>query len=310
MPYDKMKSIELKKLEADVKNLISNERMGHTMRVVELAVSLADKHGVDAYKAKLSALAHDMGRGIAPSDFEYYIKKFQIDSSYCDSIELIHGKISAGFLKYDYGIYDKDILNAVSYHTTGRWGMSELEKIIYVADSVEPKRAYDKAAELRELAFRNLNDACLKVIEATIEYLNLKGCKVHEDTIMARNFFRHLKGEKMNNKKIALKIASALSAKKARDLMVIDVVDRSSFADYLVIATGGSERQLGTLALEVTDQLIKEGILAKNVEGKQNSGWILMDYGDIIVNIFSEEQRGRYNIEKIWGDCCFLDIED
>jgi len=114
----------------------------------------------------------------------------------------------------------------------------------------------------------------------------------------------------MNNKEIALKIATVLSAKKARDLIVIDVIDRSSFADYLVLATGGSERQVGTLASEVMDQLAKDGVIAKNIEGRQSSGWILMDYGDIIVNIFSEEQRSRYNIEKIWGDCCFLDIEE
>ncbi len=114
----------------------------------------------------------------------------------------------------------------------------------------------------------------------------------------------------MDNKEIALKIAAVLSAKKARDLIVIDVMGRSSFADYLVLSTGGSERQVGTLASEVADQLAKDGVIAKNIEGKQSSGWILMDYGDIIVNIFSEEQRMRYNIEKIWGDCCFLDIED
>jgi ribosome-associated protein len=114
----------------------------------------------------------------------------------------------------------------------------------------------------------------------------------------------------MNNKEIALKTAAVLSAKKARDLMVIDVTGRSSFADYLVLATGGSERQVGTLASEVIDHLAEEGILAKNVEGKQSSGWILMDYGDVIVNVFSEEQRNRYNIEKIWGDCCLLDIEE
>lgn len=114
----------------------------------------------------------------------------------------------------------------------------------------------------------------------------------------------------MNNKEIALKIAAVLSAKKARDLIVIDVIDRSSFADYLVLATGGSERQVGTLTSEVMDQLAKDGVIAKNIEGRQSSGWILMDYGDIIVNVFSEEQRSRYNIEKIWGDCCFLDIEE
>jgi len=107
----------------------------------------------------------------------------------------------------------------------------------------------------------------------------------------------------MTSRDIALKIAAILDAKKARDVLVMDISGHSSFADYFVIASGGSERQVGTLADEVGDQMAKDGIVTKKVEGKKNSGWILMDYGDVIVNVFSEEQRSRYNIEKIWGDC-------
>jgi len=114
----------------------------------------------------------------------------------------------------------------------------------------------------------------------------------------------------MNNKEIALKAAKILSDKKATDLIVIDIQEKSSFADYLVIATGGSERQIGTLSGEIIDQFAKEGIIAKNTEGRRGSGWILLDYGDILVNVFSAEQRSRYNIEKIWGDGNFLALEE
>lgn len=113
----------------------------------------------------------------------------------------------------------------------------------------------------------------------------------------------------MGNKELAIKIAQILSDKKAMDLLVIDIAEKSSFTDYLVIANGGSERQIGTLTDEVINQLAEEGILAKNVEGKRNSGWILLDYGDILVNLFTLEQRTRYNLEKIWGDGIFLEIE-
>ena len=77
----------------------------------------------------------------------------------------------------------------------------------------------------------------------------------------------------------------------------------------LVIATGGSERQVRSLASELSDKLAEEGIFSRSVEGRGPSGWILMDYGDIVINVFSQEQRGRYNIEKVWGDGIFLDIE-
>lgn len=114
----------------------------------------------------------------------------------------------------------------------------------------------------------------------------------------------------MNNKEIALKAAAVLLKKKAIDVVVIDITEKSSFADYFVIASGSSERQVGTLADEMEDQFSKEGLIAKSVEGKNTSGWILMDFGDVIVNIFTVEQRERYKIEKVWSDCTFLEIDE
>ena len=114
----------------------------------------------------------------------------------------------------------------------------------------------------------------------------------------------------MDNKSFALLAAKTLDDKKALDIAVIDIMEKATFADYLLIATCNSERQVNSLVDEVEDQFAKEGLLVKNIEGKQNSGWVLMDFGDIIVNIFTKEMREKYNIEKVWGDCSFLDLED
>lgn len=114
----------------------------------------------------------------------------------------------------------------------------------------------------------------------------------------------------MDNKNFALLAAKVLDNKKAEDIVVIDIAAKSSFADYLVIASGNSERQVNTLVDEIEDQFAKEGLLVKSIEGKQNSGWVLMDFGDIIVNVFTRETREKYNIEKVWGDCIFLDLEE
>lgn len=114
----------------------------------------------------------------------------------------------------------------------------------------------------------------------------------------------------MNNRDIALNAANILLKKKAIDVVIIDIKEKSSFADFFVIASGGSERQVGTLADEIEEQMEKEGISARSVEGKQTSGWILMDFGDVIVNIFTAEQRDRYKIEKVWSDCEIIAIDD
>lgn len=114
----------------------------------------------------------------------------------------------------------------------------------------------------------------------------------------------------MNNKDFALLAGNVLLGKKAEDLVIIDIGEKSSFADYFVIASGNSERQIHTLVDDVEDAFAKEGLLVKSIEGKQGSGWILMDFGDIIVNVFTKEMRDKYNIEKVWGDCNFIDIEE
>ena len=114
----------------------------------------------------------------------------------------------------------------------------------------------------------------------------------------------------MNNRELALEAAHALSAKKGIDSRIIDIAEKSSFADYLIVASGATDRQVGALADAVEDRYEELGITPKSIAGKHLSGWILMDYGDIIVNIFEPELRDRYNLEKVWGDCAFIDFEE
>ena len=114
----------------------------------------------------------------------------------------------------------------------------------------------------------------------------------------------------MDCKDMALFAANVLDNKKARDIVAIHIGSKAALADYMVLASGGSERQVGTLCDELEEQFEKEGVFVKSIEGKKNSGWILMDYGDIIVNLLTVEMREKYNIEKVWGDCEFLNLED
>ena len=107
----------------------------------------------------------------------------------------------------------------------------------------------------------------------------------------------------MESKEIAQVIADLLNKKKARDIVMIDIAEKSSFADFFVNATGGSERQLGALADDVEDKLAEIGITPKSKEGRPETGWILVDGGDVIINLFTAETRDKYTLEKIWNDC-------
>jgi ribosome-associated protein len=106
----------------------------------------------------------------------------------------------------------------------------------------------------------------------------------------------------LTNKEIALNAAKTINEKKGIDVVIIDVSELSSYADYLVVASGSNDRHIDSLVGDVDDNLSKEGIKPRHIEGRAASGWVLMDYGDIIVNVFSRDQRSYYNIEQIWSD--------
>ncbi|MBQ2845688.1 MAG: ribosome silencing factor [Firmicutes bacterium] len=112
----------------------------------------------------------------------------------------------------------------------------------------------------------------------------------------------------MEPKELALKVAKLLDDKKAQDVTVIDIGLKASFADYFIIASGGSERQMSALVDNVEDMLEPLGVFPKSIEGKRTSGWTLMDYGDVVINVMTVDMREKYNLERIWGDCETLEI--
>ena len=104
-------------------------------------------------------------------------------------------------------------------------------------------------------------------------------------------------------------IAKVLSDKKGMDVAVIDISPKASFADFFVLASGGSDKQVAALVESVEDLMEPQGVFPKSVEGRKTSGWILMDYGDVVVNVMTPEMREKYNIERIWGDCELTEVE-
>src|SRR5699024_959713 len=99
--------------------------------------------------------------------------------------------------------------------------------------------------------------------------------------------------------KLAVK---ALDEKKAMDIKVIDIHEVSVLADYFIIASGSNQNQVQAMVDNVEEQLGKAGYEPKQIEGTKNSSWILMDYGDLIIHIFDEENRLFYDLERIWRD--------
>ncbi len=101
----------------------------------------------------------------------------------------------------------------------------------------------------------------------------------------------------------ALKIAlKAADDKKAYDLLALDISEIATFANYFLFCTGDSSRQIQAIADEIEKQLKAVGMRSSHIEGYQNSEWILMDYFDLVVHIFSKEARAFYDLERLWRD--------
>ena len=130
----------IKAIKDYIEKNLSEKRRIHTEGVRKTAIELAKLYGADEKKAETAALFHDMYRGLSGETLNGYVKQLGLDDKYLNNCNLAHGKIAAAAMQSEFDIHDPDILNAVSYHTTGRPDMSKLEKIIYIADAVEPKR--------------------------------------------------------------------------------------------------------------------------------------------------------------------------
>ena len=112
------------------------------------------------------------------------------------------------------------------------------------------------------------------------------------------------------SREMAKTACHALSEKKAEDLRVIEISEISPLADYFIIATGSNTNQIQAMVDAVDEALTKAGHPVKQIEGNRNSSWVLMDYGDIIVHIFSQEDRLFKKKEKIWTDGKRIEVED
>lgn len=114
----------------------------------------------------------------------------------------------------------------------------------------------------------------------------------------------------MTSKELAKLACDALDDKKALEIKVINIENVSTLADYFIIASGTNPNQVQAMADNVDETLGRAGYEPKQIEGYQNANWILMDYRDIVIHIFDEENRLFYDLERIWRDGTVVEVED
>ncbi len=173
-----------------LKKHLKESRYKHVLGVVETSERLARLYGADENKARYAALIHDLAKG--RSDEE--LLKMAIKSGYdvCNeekkSPQLLHGLVAAIIAKEKMGIEDEEILNAATFHTTGKANMTLLEKIVYIADYIEPNRDFPEVQKLRDITFKDLDRGVLQGFDNTIKFVIERKEILHLKTIEARNY--------------------------------------------------------------------------------------------------------------------------
>ena len=151
---------------------MSEHRFKHVLGVEEVAVALAEKYGCSPEKASITALTHDYAKERPDDEFILVIKRDDYDPALLDYSNAIwHGVVGASFVERELGITDEEILHAIRVHTTGAAKMSLLDKIIYVADYIEPGRVFPGVKEARALAWIDLDEAVAFETKQTLAYL-------------------------------------------------------------------------------------------------------------------------------------------
>lgn len=173
-----------------LQQMISADRYTHSLGVAEAASRLAQLYGASVEKARIAGLVHDCGKSESKNILLNRVLEFGIVMDEIEQVEthLLHGPVSAKLAQREFGINDEDMLSAIRYHTTGRVWMSLLEKIVYLADYVEPGRCFPGVDGLRRIAYRDLDAALLRAMELTLIHIIERGLMIHPRTVAARNW--------------------------------------------------------------------------------------------------------------------------
>jgi predicted HD superfamily hydrolase involved in NAD metabolism len=196
---DKEQQEKLEQIRHWLKKELKKERYIHTMGVTYTAAALAMAYGENVEKALFAGLLHDCAKGIKPLEQLRLCEKYGIEITPFERKlpYLLHTKLGAYFAKTKYGVDDEEVLHAIKVHTTGEPNMNTLDKIIFMADYIEPHRKQiPYLDEIRRLAFYDLNQAMYRSLRGILEHLKGTGNEIDPTTSETFNYFEAMSSTK------------------------------------------------------------------------------------------------------------------
>ena len=186
-----LKHLDIPELRACSYSMVLQKRVPHIRGTEEEAMRLAARWGADVNLAQRAGILHDCTKYLELEAQLELCRKYGVELDELEqcTVKLLHSKTGACIARHVFGEPD-EVYRAIFYHTTGRADMSLLEKVIYLADYIEPNRDFDGVEEMRRLAYEDIDRALLMGMDMTIRDMERRGCAVHRNTMAARNWLR------------------------------------------------------------------------------------------------------------------------
>ena len=189
-----MNTIEIsQKLRKSLEKELKPDRFDHTLGVAYTAANMAFIHGADVEKALIAGLLHDCAKCMSHEEQVKICEKNKIEISEVErrNHSLLHAKVGMYLARTKYDVYDTDILNAIRWHTTGREDMSLLEKIIYIADFIEPNRKpLEDMDTIRKEAYSDIDRCLAHILHNSVIYLKTIGKEIDDATMIAYEYYK------------------------------------------------------------------------------------------------------------------------
>lgn len=182
-------NIDLPGLEEKVERYMTAERFEHARRVRDTAVMLARRYGFDETKAGVAGLLHDVARDMPLEEMKLMVKNAGNVPDVLETASLLHASAGVVISRTEFGIEDKDILKSIELHTTGGMGMSMLDKIVFVADFIEPGRSFRGVKAARKTAFTDIDRTTFRILRFLLRHLVYRQKYICENTVFAYNEF-------------------------------------------------------------------------------------------------------------------------
>lgn len=186
--------MEISKAKELVKEKLPDKRYQHSLRVADTAVKLAEIYDGDIKKAELAGILHDYCKYEDLSTMYQIVRQHDLESDLLSyGGEILHGPVCAAIMKHEFGVNDEEVLLAIKYHTTGRQQMTKTEKLVFIADYIEPGRKTPGVEEIRDMAYNqgSLDKTIYEISKRTVLFLIEKDITVYDATIACLNYYNY-----------------------------------------------------------------------------------------------------------------------